>query len=150
MYQLPDKKFKIIVLKLSKLQDNIDKVLKEKSANQEHYAWQNYLLKMKEKSSCHSSVVKKKNNPTHPWGCSLDPWPHSVGKGSDIVMSCGVGLQSGLDLALLCLWSRPSAVALIQPLTWELPYAVCGCFPKKQKQNKKTKEKKRERGIKPS
>ena len=28
------------------------------------------------------------------------------------------------DLELLCLWCRSAAAALIQPLTWELPYAT--------------------------
>ena len=39
-------------------------------------------------------------------------------------MSCGVGRRRGLDLALLWLWGRQAAVAPIQPLAWELPYAV--------------------------
>ena len=38
-------------------------------------------------------------------------------------MSCDVGHRRGLDLALLWLWCRPAAAALIQPLAWELPYA---------------------------
>ena len=38
-------------------------------------------------------------------------------------MNCGVGQRRSLDLALLWLWQRPAAAALIQPLTWELPYA---------------------------
>ena len=36
-------------------------------------------------------------------------------------MSCGVGCRRSLDPELL--WCRPAAVALIQPLAWELPYA---------------------------
>ena len=28
------------------------------------------------------------------------------------------------DLALLCLWCRLAATALIQPLVWEFPYAA--------------------------
>ena len=36
-------------------------------------------------------------------------------------MSCGVGHSCSLDLALL--WCRPTAVAPIRPLVWELPYA---------------------------
>ena len=39
-------------------------------------------------------------------------------------MSCGVVRRCGLDLALLWLWHRPAATALIQPLAWELPYAA--------------------------
>ena len=39
-------------------------------------------------------------------------------------MSCGVGHRYGLDLALLWLWRKLAAAAPIQPLAWELPYAV--------------------------
>ena len=39
-------------------------------------------------------------------------------------MNCGVGHRCGLDLALLWLWCRLAAVALIGPLAWEPPYAV--------------------------
>jgi len=40
-----------------------------------------------------------------------------------------IGLIPGLaqwvkDLVLLWLWGRPAAAALIQPLAWELPYAI--------------------------
>ena len=38
-------------------------------------------------------------------------------------MSCGVGCRRGLDLALLWLWRRLVATALIGPLAWEPPYA---------------------------
>ena len=39
-------------------------------------------------------------------------------------MSCGVGHRHGSDLVLLWLWCRPTAIALIQPLAWEPPYAT--------------------------
>ena len=39
-------------------------------------------------------------------------------------MSCGVGCRLSSDLALLWLWLWPAAVAPIQPLVWELPYAT--------------------------
>ena len=39
-------------------------------------------------------------------------------------MSCGIGHRSGLDLALLWLWRRLAATALITPLAWEPPYAM--------------------------
>ena len=56
-------------------------------------------------------------------------------------MSCGVGRTHGSDLMLL--WQRPAAVALIQPLAWEPPYAT-GAAPKSKKQtNKQTKERKK-------
>ena len=40
-------------------------------------------------------------------------------------MSCGVDRRhGGSDLALLCLWCRLAATALIRPLAWEPPYAM--------------------------
>ena len=39
-------------------------------------------------------------------------------------MSCGVGCRRGLDPALLWLWCRPAATALIKPLAWKPPYAA--------------------------
>ena len=48
----------------------------------------------------------------------------SVGQGSGIAVSCGVGHRRGSDLALLWLWCRPAAAALIRPVAWELPYAT--------------------------
>ena len=45
-------------------------------------------------------------------------------------MSCGVGQRGGSDLALLWLWHRQAAAALIPPLAWEIPY-VAGVALKK-------------------
>ena len=53
-------------------------------------------------------------------------------------MSCGVGLRSGLDPALLWLWHRPAATALILPLVWELPYAMGAALKRQNKQTKLT------------
>ena len=39
-------------------------------------------------------------------------------------MSCGVGRRCGSDPALLCLWRRLAATALIRPLALEPPYAA--------------------------
>ena len=36
----------------------------------------------------------------------------------------GVGSRCGSDLALLWLWYRPVAVALIRPLAWEPPTSI--------------------------
>ena len=58
-----------------------------------------------------------------PRGCGFNPWPCSAGYGSGTAMSCGVGRRHGSDPALLCLWRRPAATALIRPLAWESPYA---------------------------
>ena len=46
-----------------------------------------------------------------------------MGWGSSIALSCGVGHRHGSDPALLWLWYRLAAVALIQHLAWEPPYA---------------------------
>ena len=51
-------------------------------------------------------------------------------------MSCGVGRRHGLDLALLRLWCRPAAVALIRPLAWKPPLAL-GKVLRRQKKKKK-------------
>ena len=47
-------------------------------------------------------------------------------------MSCGVGCRCGSDVALLLLWCRPAAAALIQCLAWELLCAM-GVAPPHQK-----------------
>ena len=74
------------------------------------------------RSSRHGAVVNESN--WEPWGCGFGPCPCSVGWGSGVAVSCGVGRRRGSDPALLWLWCRPAAVALIQPLAWEPPYAV--------------------------
>ena len=51
-------------------------------------------------------------------------------------MNRSVGHRPGLDLALLCLWRRLAAVALIRPLVWEPPYAA-GAALKGQKTKRK-------------
>ena len=51
-------------------------------------------------------------------------------------MSCDVGQRCGLDTALLWLWRRPPATALIRPLAWEPPY-VGGAALERQKTKKK-------------
>ena len=50
-------------------------------------------------------------------------------------MSCGVGRRHGTDPALLWLWCRVAATALIRPLVWELPCAANMALkrPKKKK-----------------
>ena len=54
-------------------------------------------------------------------------------------MSCDVGHRLGLDLALLLLWRRPAATALIGPLAWEPPYAMGVALKKDKKKRKKKK-----------
>ena len=59
-------------------------------------------------------------------------------------MSCGAGHRHGSDPTLL-LWHGLAAVALIQPLAWELPCAT-GVVLKRQKK-KKVQRKKRKISV---
>ena len=74
-----------------------------------------------------------------PWGFGFDPWPCSVGWGSSIAVSCGVGPRLGSDPSLLRLWCRPAAAAPIRPLAWGPPYAA-GISPRKRPKDKKKKK----------
>ena len=76
----------------------------------------------------------------------MDPWPRSVGEGSGIAVSCGVGHRHSSDLALLWLWCRPEATAPIRTLAWEFPYAVDAAL--KRQKNKNKKERERRGGVK--
>ena len=61
-------------------------------------------------------------------------------------MSCGVGHRCSADPALLWLWRRLVATALIGPLAWEPPYAVGAALEK----DKRTKQKRKRKRIKMS
>ena len=52
-------------------------------------------------------------------------------------MNCGIGHRRGSDPTLLWLWCRLAAIALTQPLAWELPYAEGVAIKKKQKNKQK-------------
>ena len=52
-------------------------------------------------------------------------------------MSCDVGHRCSSDLALLWLWRRPAATALVRPLAWEPPYAVGAALKKDKRQKTK-------------
>jgi len=47
-------------------------------------------------------------------------------------MSCGVGRRHGSDPTLLWLWHRLAAVAAIQHLAWEPPYAAGAALKSKK------------------
>ena len=64
-----------------------------------------------------------------------------MGQGSSVTMGCGVGCRGGLDPALMCLWHRPSAVAMIWPLVWDPPYAESLALKSKKEEKKKIKKK---------
>ena len=69
-----------------------------------------------------------------------------MGQGSGIDLSQSVGHRRGLYPVLLQLLYSLAAVALIQPLAWELPCAS-GKAPKRKKKKKKEEKK---RGMGPS
>ena len=56
-----------------------------------------------------------------------------MGSGSDVATSCGVGRRHGSDPALLWLWYRLAAVALIHLLAWELPYTAPAALKKSKR-----------------
>ena len=60
-------------------------------------------------------------------------------------MSCGVGHRGGLAPALLWLWCRLAATALIRSLAWEPPYAMGAALKSKTKQQEQQKNKTEER-----
>ena len=49
-------------------------------------------------------------------------------------MSRGVGRTHSSDPALLWLWRRPAATALITPLGWEPPYAAGAALEKTKRE----------------
>ena len=69
-----------------------------------------------------------------------------MGQRSDVAVSCGVNCSCGLDLALLWLYYKLAAIALIGPLTQVLPYATSAAL-KKQKKKKKKKDLSLENGT---
>ena len=54
-----------------------------------------------------------------------------------MAVSCGAGCRCGSDLALLWLWCRLVATALIQTLAWEPPYAIHVTLKDQKKKRKK-------------
>ena len=68
--------------------------------------------------------------------CGFEPWRWSVGWGSSVAESWGVGGRRGLGPTLLRLWRRLVAAAPIRPLAWELPYAMGLGGEKKKKKTK--------------
>ena len=63
-------------------------------------------------------------------------------------MNCGVGRRRGSDLALLWLWHRLAATALIRPLAWEPPYATSAALERtKDQKKKKERERKKNRDL---
>ena len=68
------------------------------------------------------------------WLSSVGLIPGIIQWVKDLALLCAcVGPRRGLDPALLWLWRRPAAVAPVQPLTWEVPYAASAALKTKNK-----------------
>ena len=70
----------------------------------------------------------------------FDPWPGSVGWGSSVAASCGVGCRCSSDPAWLWLWYRLAATAPTGPLACEPPHAVGVALEKTKKQKESNKQ----------
>ena len=86
------------------------------------------LRKISVRSSHQASVVVKLTN--------LHPWPRSVGYGSGVAMSCGVGCRCGSDLVVAV-----EAGSCSSDLTLRLGTSICYRFGSKIKKKKKKKKK---------
>ena len=94
-------------------------------------------------SSCRGSVVMNLTDIQE--DACLIPGLAQWVKGCGVAMSCGVGRRRGLDPALLWLWRKPAAVAWIEPLGREFPYAAGAALnSKKQKKKSSPQQKGRE------
>ena len=67
-----------------------------------------------------------------------------MGERSGVAMSCGVDRRRSSDPVLLWLWCKPAAVAPIQPLAWEPPYATGVALKNQKNKTHITKEKEME------
>ena len=61
-------------------------------------------------------------------------WEH---QGCSLEASCSVSHRCSLEPALLWLWCRLAAAALIRPLTWELALAAGVSIKRKRKRKKR-------------
>ena len=95
------------------------------------------MVLLKNKSGGVPVVAQWLTNPTrnHEVAGSVPALAQWVNERSGVAVSCGVGCRRGSDPALLWLWRRPVATALIRLLAWEPPYAA-GSGPRKGKKTK--------------
>ena len=61
-----------------------------------------------------------------------------IGLRIQVAVSCDVGHRHGLNPSLLWLWHRPTCIAPIQPLAWELPYVTSVDLKRTKKTKTKT------------
>ena len=54
-----------------------------------------------------------------------------------LLQAVAIGRRCRSDLALLWLWCKPAAAALIQPLEWELPYTTGLAIKRKKRKERK-------------
>ena len=88
-------------------------------------------------SDCHRAFASWRSgngSDWYPWGCGFERRPRSAGRGSGVSVSCGVGSRRGS--APTRLWLRPTAVAPLRSLAWDLPYAT-GAALKIEKRKRK-------------
>ena len=73
-----------------------------------------------------------------------------MGGESEVSVSCDVGHRCSSDPVLLWLWlwHRLAAVALIQPLAWEPPYAAGVALKKKKEKKRKEKRNSKKNNVK--
>ena len=71
-----------------------------------------------------------------PWDTGSIPCPAQWVK-DPALPQLGLGCDCGPHLALLWLWRRAAATALIRPLAWELPYCTSAALKRKKKNKKK-------------
>ena len=82
-------------------------------------------------------VAQQIKNPTEcPWGFRFNPCPTLWVKDPVLTQAVELCHRCNSDLALLWLWCRLAAAALIWPLAWEPPYAT-GKGLKRQKKKQK-------------
>ena len=60
-----------------------------------------------------------------------------MGYRSGVAANCDISHRGCSDLVLLWLWCRPAAVALIEPLAWEFPYASGTALKRKKKKRER-------------
>ena len=94
----------------------------------------------KHTGSSHCGAAETTQNSIHEEASSIPGL--TVGQGSGVAVSCGVGRRQGSDPVLLWLWRRLAAVALIQPLAGNLHMLHLWLYRNRKKKKKEKKEEK--------